>query len=154
MKLKVTFESSQRVCDHLYDSIVKKNKVKPKPYIVGLMDDSYSLGWYCDVCTKNYSLPKDGVFLFDFPECEDDYDNLVWFEKLSNLNDFSVFVSKIGGFEIVDDKGVNPFSPFSLNEITNTVDIGSFEFCSGISKDDIDIIVDNTQMVPYGVKKV
>lgn len=153
MKLKINFESQQRVCAHLYSLIVKNKNISPKPYIIGLIDDSYSLGWYCDLCVKRYSLPKNGIFLFDFPESKEDYDNLVWLEKLNNLDDFSVFVKKIGGLEIVDDKGHNPFSPFSLDKISNYVDFSAFESCSGISKVDIDIIVNNTQMIPYGTNR-
>ncbi|WP_219704345.1 hypothetical protein [Marinomonas lutimaris] len=153
-KLKFSFGSSEKVCSHLHDLVLKRNKINPKPYIIGFIDDHYALTWYCDSCCQKYLLPKNGVFLFHFPESAEEYNDLVYLKKLKNLDSLEAYIDKVSGFKVSEVCDNNPFLEFEKNEDSapKYVDRNLFYSLSGLNDVEVNLLVNTTSMIPFGTE--
>lgn len=146
------FITAQKVCSHLAKSIVNKSKIKPIPYAINFLDDSYDLTWYCDECVKKYHLPESGIFLYHFPEDDEEITDYV--KKLGDLKSLEYQVSKLDGFKISDNYDNDPFAEFSENEAEKPLMFSQMLFysLSELNDEKVEHMVENALMVPFGTE--
>ncbi|MGI2169980.1 hypothetical protein ACROAE_07250 [Shewanella sp. MF05960] len=146
------FITAQKVCSHLAKSIKSNSKIKPIPYAIDFLDDSYDLTWYCDECVKKYHLPEKGVFLYHFPE--EDEEITAYVKKLGDLESLEFQVSKLNGFKVSDNYDNSPFADFSKDEAKKPSLFSKtlFDTLSGLNDEKVEHMVEKALMVPFGTE--
>jgi len=153
-KLNFAFNSSEKVCSHLNDSINKKSEITPKPYIIGFSADHYNLVWYCELCCQQYSLPAQGVFLFDFPENQEEYDDLASLKELYSFKDLKSYINSLHNFKASEICDSNPFLAFDENEGSTPKYVNQklFYSLSRLNDEKVEHMVEKALMVPFGAE--
>ncbi|CAM2903632.1 hypothetical protein [Pseudoalteromonas distincta] len=146
------FITAQKVCSHLAKSMASKRKIKPIPYAIDFLDDSYDLTWYCDECVKKYCLPENGVFLYHFPEDDEEITDYV--RKLGDLKSLEFQVSKLKGFKVSENYDNSPFADFSRDEAKKPLLFSQtlFYSLSGLNDEKVEHMVEKALMVPFGTE--
>lgn len=153
-KLNFTINSSEKVCSHLHDFIDKETEIIPKPYIIAISAEHYTLTWYCELCCEKYSLPTQGVFLFDFPEGQEEYDDLASLKKFYNFKNLKSYVGSLPNFKISEIRDINPFLAFDKDEGSTAKGVKQalFYSLSRLNEKKVDRMVKNALMVPFGTE--
>lgn len=146
------FITAQKVCSHLAKSIVNKSKIKPIPYAIDFLDDSYDLTWYCDECVKKYHLPENGVFLYHYPEDDEEITSFV--KRLGDLKSLEFQVSKLKGFKVSENYDNDPFAEFSRDEAEKPSLFSKEQFnsFSGLNDEKVEHMVEKALVVPFGTE--
>jgi len=146
------FITAQKVCSHLAKSIVNKSRIKPIPYAIDFLDDSYDLTWYCDECAKKYHLPENGVFLYHYPEDDEEITNFV--KRLGDLKSLEFQVSKLKGFKVSENYDNSPFAQFSRDEAEKPSLFSKEQFnsFSGLNDEKVRHMVEKALVVPFGTE--
>lgn len=155
-KLNFTINSSEKVCSHLHEFIDKESEIIPKPYIIGISAEHYTLTWYCELCCQQYSLPTQGVFLFDFHEDKEEYDDLASLKELYSFKDLKSYVDSLLNFKVSEVCDSNPFLAFDKDEGSTPKHVNQelFYSLSRLNDEKVEQMVEKTLMVPFGTEVV
>jgi hypothetical protein len=132
--------------------MASKRKIRPIPYAIDFLDDNYDLTWYCDECVKKYHLPENGVFLYHFPEDDEEITDYV--RKLGDLKSLEFQVSKLKGFKVSENYDNSPFADFSRDEAKKPLLFSQtlFYSLSGLNDEKVEHMVEKALMVPFGTE--